>query len=151
MNHRQQFGNMVKSYFERYNLYDQGWEYGYNDNNRILGITDFRKKTIEFSLSFLDINSLDVMEDTIKHEVAHVLAGYEAAHSYKWKNIARQLGALDRACNSDPRIKTPVGPYAFKCGCTIHYFYRSNVLYSRRKCHSCKVSGTVVYTSDIKM
>jgi predicted SprT family Zn-dependent metalloprotease len=74
------------------NVFD--WQVKICDRSkRTLGLCDYRKKEIRLGRWMFQHLSDDEIVDTIRHEVAHVLAGDRAGHGYVWRQYARQLGA----------------------------------------------------------
>ena len=69
-----------------------------------LGRTRFVNHTpvaITMSLAHAALSSPEAVADTIAHEVAHVVAGWHAAHGALWRQAARECGAEPLACASD--------------------------------------------------
>ena len=146
MTHREQFAEMVKYYMEKHRLFDMGWDYDYDRAKKRLGLCKYGPKLLTFSLPFIDINTIDVMRNTVLHEVSHALAGYKAGHGYVWQRKAIEIGAKPQACASDPNIKRPPGPYVFNCLCGPQYYYRRDALYTVRICRKCRTRTQVVET-----
>lgn len=92
---------------------------------RTLGVTKFRVARgpfmpevstvvhIGLSTEFVDILPRDEVEDVIRHEIAHALAGHMAGHGYEWRIMARKVGAKAERC-ATPSAK-PVAPIQGKC------------------------------------
>jgi len=80
-------------------------KWGLNDwtlkfNNRLtraLGRCLFSKNIIELQSRFVKENSEAMVLDTIRHEIAHALAGHKAGHGYEWKLWAIKVGANPEA------------------------------------------------------
>ena len=142
MTHRQEFGSLVQQEMGKYGLIDSGWDYHYDNAKRRLGLCNYSHKTIYFSLPFVDINTIDRMHNTVLHEIAHALIGPGYGHGYFWKAKAKYIGARPQACNSDPNIIKPKGPYVFNCACGPTYYYRL-VHNIKRRCSICKYSDYV--------
>jgi hypothetical protein len=82
----------------RYGL--AGWKIAGNSRLAIVaGRCRNDQKVVEMNTSFHVARSRpeDII-DTLRHEVAHALAGWEAGHRVKWKNIAVQIGASPERC-----------------------------------------------------
>jgi len=52
---------------------------------------------IVLSTLFLGTAALADLEDTVRHELAHLIAGIEERHGPRWRAVARTLGAVPRA------------------------------------------------------
>lgn len=74
------------------------WRFAWNDRKGAYGLCRFGKKTIELSrpLTALETDDRAVL-DTIRHELAHALAGPAARHGPEWKQWAALLGCRPRA------------------------------------------------------
>ena len=69
--------------------------------------------------------------DTLRHEIAHAIAGSEAKHGPAWKVVAIRLGATPRAC--DDSHETVVTPGEWQATCptckkTFHRYRRPTTL-----------------------
>jgi hypothetical protein len=95
---------------------------------RRLGVCKFRREVsqinprqivrkafqIELSIKLVRVNPVEVVLNTIRHEIAHALAGFEAGHGWHWKAHALKIGAdPERACSD--AVKLP-GKYVLSCG-----------------------------------
>lgn len=52
---------------------------------------------ILISRVFLGTDALDDLEDTVRHELAHLIAGIDERHGPSWRRVAKRLGATPRA------------------------------------------------------
>ena len=76
----------------------KGWRIEINGRlSRALGRTDFESKKIEMQKRYVQYGTYDEIKDTILHEIAHVLAGWEHKHDGVWKEMACRLGAIPKA------------------------------------------------------
>jgi len=142
VNHRQQFGSRVRELMNLHGLHH--WVYQYNDRMvKTLGRCYYNKQLLEFSLSYVDLNPIEKLEDTILHEIAHALAPRGAGHGYLWKSIARRIGATPKSCAVNV-VNLPDAPYIFKCQCCIEAKFFRRPKYPKRRCKICGYSGYVV-------
>lgn len=56
-----------------------------------------RDGRIVLSRLFLGTSALADLEDTVRHEFAHLIVGIDERHGPRWKHVARRLGAVPRA------------------------------------------------------
>ena len=90
--------------FEKWGLTD--WTLKVNNRlTRALGRCVFNKKTIELQTRFVKENPEHIVLDTIRHEIAHALAGHKAGHGYEWKMWAIKVGANPEATVDAGSIK----------------------------------------------
>lgn len=117
------------------------WTFLINKNKRRFGVCRYKKMTVEISEFLLD--DLEKAKETLRHEAAHALAGYSAAHGPVWKKKALELGCSPTACGSS----TAQAPPKFLGTCTEtcqyagkHRRYRLSKAIKRGYiCKSCRV------------
>ena len=94
-------------------LIEQGWTVKLTRGSARLGVCYWNKKRIMLARHHV-INGTDVeIIDTIRHEVAHALAGPLAKHGIEWKRWAIRLGCRPR---SHTRVTYQM-PYKFVLHC----------------------------------
>lgn len=79
------------------------------------GFCNYQKKHLALCVPLLMANPEQTV-DTIRHELAHELAGPMAGHSYVWKNKARLLNAVPKACHSGQTLFHKYEIYCKECG-----------------------------------
>jgi predicted SprT family Zn-dependent metalloprotease len=116
------------------------WSFGLAALKRGLGVCRFRSKRIEIAEFHARNNPPVVVLDTLRHEIAHAIAGPAAKHGPAWKAVAIRLGATPRACDDSDETIVPPGDWQATCpGCgkTFHRYRRPKVLSGYRcKCES---------------
>jgi predicted SprT family Zn-dependent metalloprotease len=89
--------------------------------------------------------------DTLRHEIAHAIAGPAARHGPAWKAVAIRLGATPRACETSPQAVVKPGDWQVTCpACerTVHLYRRPRSLGGYRcKCEA-RSPLTFEYTGD---
>lgn len=83
-------------YMKTHGLLDQGWCIKVSNSKKTLGLTEYDTKTIKISKYCYYVE--DGITDTILHEIAHVIAGYENAHNEVWKDVALNIGCSGNVC-----------------------------------------------------
>lgn len=73
-------------------LLSQGWSFTIMNSVKKLGECVYRDKQIRVSRKLINEGSDDEVIETIRHEVAHALAGPGVKHGKQWKDIALRLG-----------------------------------------------------------
>ena len=91
------------------------WHFQWNRGLRFLGRCNYCKGTIELSYHYAQHGSLADIEDTIRHEIAHAMAGPMAKHGPFWKSACLVTGAKPLACFSD---KNPI-PAKYISNCAV--------------------------------
>jgi predicted SprT family Zn-dependent metalloprotease len=88
------------------------WEFGFNRRKRSLGLCRYTEQRIELSLHFVAAHDEVSIRDVILHEIAHALAGHEAAHGPLWRAIAEAIGARPERCGD---AQMPAGRWRATC------------------------------------
>ena len=68
---------------------------------------DGSPRAVRLSQYHIELNSEEEIEDTILHEIAHLLAGPHKHHGPKWQAIARELGTRREACSRTAIMPSP--------------------------------------------
>ncbi len=132
---------------KKHGLLDKGWKFGYDKAKTRCGICDYSNKIIKLSRYYVRDPSVHPknIEDTILHEIAHAIVGYDAAHNAQWKRVAIYIGCSGEVCNSGWKGATP--NYRLWCNCKkidvsryrIRSKYRSGVCGSCRTLHITRI------------
>jgi len=69
-----------------------GWTVALGQAVRTAGTCNYTKREIRISLRLAKVEPWEQTLDTIRHEVAHAIAGHRAGHGPEWKRVARNLG-----------------------------------------------------------
>ena len=98
------------------------WSFRFDRAVRRAGQTNFTTRTISLSKPLTELCDEDQVLDTIRHEIAHALAGPRHGHDQTWRKIASELGATPRARRHFPQVP---GRYVAVCSAGhTHYRYR---------------------------
>src|SRR3954467_11086748 len=104
-----------------------GWTFGLSKAKRRLGVCKYRQKRIEIAEYYARNSPEETVLDTLRHEIAHALAGPAAKHGPAWKAVAVRLGARPRACDTSHETVVPPGDWRATCpdcGRTFHRYRR---------------------------
>lgn len=114
----------LKNKMQIHGLIDKGWNFGLNNNYTSAGITRWDNNTkgniIELSRIYINSKSvnIDSVLNTILHEIAHALVGFEEGHNDIWRNKAIEIGSDGKRCR-DGFLDVSENKYLLKCsdGC----------------------------------
>lgn len=98
-------------------------------------------------------NELDHLEDTILHEVAHILAGGNHHHDYVWKRKCIEIGgSAERLASNTQFYKDTKKKYIYECP-HCHKITKTTVKYrTNRACgQCCNKYNNGKYTDEYKM
>lgn len=109
----------------QHGLITKGRTFKFDNAKGRFGQCDHCRKIISLSAPATELTEDFYTIDTIKHEIAHALAGKTAGHGRVWKAMARTVGAI-------PRAKKPFSTgvpgrwevYCPKCDETVGYRHR---------------------------
>lgn len=82
-------------------LIDTGWKFKFDSAKRRFGCCNYTRKTISLSLPLNLIRTEEMIMNTMLHEIAHALVGYNAGHGPVWKAKAMAIGCNGDRCSSD--------------------------------------------------
>ncbi len=122
----------------RHGLVD--WTFGLANTKRRLGVCKYRTKRIEIGEYYARNSPPETVLDTLRHEIAHAIAGPAAGHGPAWKVIAMRLGATPLACDNSLEAVLQPGDWQAMCpACkkTFHRYKRPRSLGGYR----CKCAG----------
>lgn len=102
----QQAKMLCENEMERHGLFEKGWNFTWITSNGYHGRCFHKEKLIALSHRMTSVNTEEVVTDTIRHEIAHALAGPKHSHDDVWRAKAVELGATPRAtCRNGNRVK----------------------------------------------
>jgi predicted SprT family Zn-dependent metalloprotease len=136
----------------------QDWKFEWSNNKTgAAGYTNFTSKVITLSKPHAQVHSAAEVDDTIRHEIAHALAGFHAGHGYQWQVLARQLGAKPEATMSPegPSLRETLAPWVGRCPAghesEYRYFRKPKTRRSCSVCHPGRFSADhiLTYTKEV--
>lgn len=77
------------------------WSFGFDSAKKRLGVCKYEEHLISLSRYFVDLHSLEEIDQVVRHEIAHALAGSKAGHGPKWKKIATEIGYNHKRISGD--------------------------------------------------
>jgi len=98
---------LAKQLIREFGIDQQGWRFSWDNAKRRHGQTRFGIKTISLSRPLTQLNEASIVENTIRHEIAHVLAGPNHGHDAMWRAHARRCGAKPETCCSEGESVPP--------------------------------------------
>lgn len=71
------------------------WEFAFHRRKRHMGNCNFTRTTIFLSVHFVAIATPEELDQVVRHEIAHALAGPDAGHGPVWVQQAIEIGVKD--------------------------------------------------------
>ncbi len=129
-------------------LVERGWTVGFDRARRRLGACRIRQRQITLSAPLSQALPDEVVEDTIRHEIAHAIDGERrgrSPHDATWRRIAVACGARPERCYHGDVPLDASAPYLAVCpSCgDAHALYRQPV--HPRRCRACGPRGRPAY------
>ncbi len=111
---RHQAAEMMIALMEEHGLTRKGWTFSWMNRRTTYGLCRYGTKRLQLSILFVDHNDEEKVLEVCRHEVAHALAGHEAAHGDYWRAIAIELGVVNpRSCTEAAEL--PPARYQATC------------------------------------
>jgi predicted SprT family Zn-dependent metalloprotease len=114
LNHLFEIHQLAESLLDEFGL--SNWSVVWDRSHQRAGQTQFGPRYISLSAPLMALWNVDQAEGTIRHEIAHAIAGAEHGHDRVWKATAIKVGADPSRTwghNGEPRIET--GKYYGTC------------------------------------
>lgn len=141
-------------------LQSMGWTFRFDGARRRLGICRWRKagrtvKVISVSRYYARVEGWEVMEDVVRHEIAHAL-DYEirgkSNHDRRWQALARLTGADPTRLYEGPALNDTSSKYVGVCPVCGHeqpFYRRVRRLYACPVC--CRKHSDGRFTKRFKL
>ena len=112
------------------------WKFKFDSSVRRFGACFYRRRTITLSRKLTELNSSKQVEDTIRHEIAHALAGPRNGHNDEWRATAVACGARPERCYNLEVVQPP-RKYRGVCpGCSTVIDANRRSMISCKRCSS---------------
>lgn len=82
------------------------WIFEFSRAERINGDCSHHHQRIRLSRHYVQLNSEELVRDTILHEIAHALVGPGHGHDHAWKRKCVEIGARPVRCKDAAEINT---------------------------------------------
>ena len=136
--------NLAIVEMDKWGLRNKGWTFGFNNNKRRLGVCKYRYMQILLSRTYVIHNDEYEVKDTIRHKIAHALAGVGVGHKRLWKLWAMKVGCNNRAAARGGNINMPKGKWTITCqvcGSSSERHRYGRVIATNAKGYHCRLCG----------
>ena len=122
---------------------DIGYKFEWMTRKRTLGLCNYSRKVIYLSEDYVFNNIVELVEDTIRHELAHAFShfiyGYVGVgHNRYWRHCCVQVGANPQRCKSkDDGLVQAAGKYILRHTET-HEVYSNYYKWPSKTYENCK-------------
>ena len=96
---RQTATKLLRTELDKHGLTD--WRLRLSPDGRFLGLCSYKDKVIFLNMNHIDIHPIEIVGNTILHEIAHALVGSMHGHDEIWEAKAKEIGCIEiRPCAS---------------------------------------------------
>lgn len=88
---------MIADEMRAHGLLAEGWTWKWDRSKRRFGLCNYSDMRLQFSKELWMVNDRERCSLNLRHEIAHALAGYHAAHGPRWQRIVREIGGRPQA------------------------------------------------------
>lgn len=106
---------MAQALMEQYGVTDKGWTFSFDNGKVRAACAHFGAKRITLSRHLTKLWSEKDIENSLRHEIAHVLVGYQVGHGPEWKRMAIQVGADPNRCYDAEELPAVDAPWVGTC------------------------------------
>ncbi|KKM82810.1 hypothetical protein LCGC14_1315620 [marine sediment metagenome] len=139
-----------KQILKQHNIFD--WNIEIDRAKKRLGCCHWKTKKITLSKEFTELNNEAIILNTIKHEVAHIIAGYTAGHGQYWKVICKIVGCNDSRFVDSSIINRPKGKRIYICPICKETYTYNRILKRNYSCITCSTkNNNGKYTEKYKL
>lgn len=96
----QEIERLARELLSEHGLTASGWRFKWDGARARAGVCDYTTRTIGLSRNVVPKMTDTAVRTTVLHEIAHALAGHDAAHGPKWQREAVRLGINPQRCYS---------------------------------------------------
>lgn len=138
----------------KWGLDSPAWVFEFNNRKKTMGVCQYpsvergRPGKIMLSKHFVEHNAESEVLDTIRHEIAHALAGRGTGHGPEWKRQCLLVGAKPERCGE---AEMPAGKWSATCGgCQrVYHKHKAPRLGSKYSCPKCgRKNGQLTFRSN---
>lgn len=115
---------LQKQLFEQHGI--PHWNFKFDNAKRRNGICSHSEETISISRNYVRLNTPELIQDTLLHEIAHALVGFGSGHDRKWKAKCIEIGARPVRCKDADEVKHVKGDWVAHCPNCNREFNRIN-------------------------
>lgn len=146
--------NLAGSLMQQHGLVALGWRFAFNESTSCFGVCNYTKKVIFLSRPLTLVVKDEKVKDTILHEIAHALVGFDQHHNSIWKQKAISIGCRGERCGDVSKeamseflldkFKKVKYNYQYTCPDCSHTTY-ANIVNRTAPCFQCAPKGKIVY------
>ena len=114
------------------------WHFEFDRAKKRFGSCQFRYRLITLSKPLVLINDIDVVKNTILHEIAHALVNPKYLHNWVWRQKAIEIGCDGNRCHDSNKVNPVIGKLVAECPNCRHIYYKHRTPKGERACCKCR-------------
>lgn len=91
------------------------WNFRFDRAKVRFGCCNYTHKIISLSRHLTQLNTSEIVRNTILHEIAHALVGNSHGHGKAWREKALEIGADPTRCYHADEVVLPKRNYTVRC------------------------------------
>ncbi|MEJ2288248.1 MAG: SprT-like domain-containing protein [Deinococcales bacterium] len=119
-----------------------GWSFAFDRARRRLGSCQPARRRITLSAPLTRLNDVEVVRDTVLHEIAHALTPGDG-HGARWRAACRRLGARPQRLAAAGDVVLPPAPHVLVCDRCGHRYPRYRRTRLHYACGRCRAEAGV--------
>ena len=148
----QEAKDLAISLMEEHGLIDARWYFRFDNAKRRFGVCNYTYKRISLSTALTELNDIEKVKDTILHEIAHALVGFNHGHDWVWKQKALEIGCNGDRCYSSDEVVTTSAKYEAVCpNPECKHLHKKHKRSRRTKRSSCGKCGNGRFNPDLEL
>ena len=154
VNREERENAIVRKSFELANHYGLTIKITFDLRGGAAGRAVYKTNTVRYNPAFLQTDFPDMYEDTVPHEVAHLVAGPDAGHGPKWRKIMHAFGRPNPERCHQYNLDA-VWHHRAKCKCRTFAISprRYNFIQrgKRYRCKTCKIIWVLIPETEARL
>jgi len=148
----QEAKDLAISLMEKHGLIDKRWYFEFDNAKRRFGVCNYRYNKIGLSRHLTELNDIEQVRDTILHEIAHALVGFNHGHDWVWKQKALEIGCNGNRCYKSDEVVSTSAKYEAVCpNPECKHLYKKHKRSRRTKRSSCGKCGNGRFNPDLEL
>lgn len=113
------------------------WRFDFDNAKRRLGACHHEYNCITLSKHLVLLNDIDVVRNTILHEIAHALVDPKYGHNWVWRQKALEIGCDGNRCYSSKKVNGVPKNVVAKCTYCGYEYKRLRMPSRKKSCGKC--------------
>ncbi len=113
------------------------WRFEFDRAKRRFGSCQFATRRITLSKHLVLLNDIELVKNTILHEIAHALVNPRYGHNWVWRQKALEIGCDGERCYSGEKVNLVVARLKAKCPKCGYVYTKHRMPRKTKSCGKC--------------